>query len=869
MKCRTVFLAATSLSALTVLPMTALAQSKPAASETDEGAIVVTARKREEKLQDVPIAISVLNAEAIARKGIDGPADVANQTPGLTFDVGLVPSDTKISIRGLQAARGRPNVAILVDGIDTSSENFGVAGGGILANLRLVDVERIEVVKGPQSVLYGRSAFAGAINYITKRPGDTFEGEVSGSYGSYQTFDLKGAVGGPIGGGLSARINAGYWNTDGDYLNPNTKGRLNAGKVYGGALGLQYEDGNDFTAYARVSYSKEKYSERASVFLSSVNPITGLPNTADGGTYVNSLVMDGSFQFPRLYTLNGDVSQSAAYKAQRIDLSGDPRNGGKPFDGTNVKTLRATLNLEKDFGSWTAASLTGFTDNKGRFSSDFDHTNAPLQANTPNLAYQDKIIVFPPGPNLSALDFYSCAPCLRVPNGFQWPFPFLPSYGLSAIFETQTDIKQLNQEVRFSYEDGNTRLLLDGLYWHEKAVYQDSSIFYLREGANAFLAQYVSLGVAGRINNGGYHLAGPTFPANRPQQKQRISRTTNSYSFAASLEQRMGQLTAALEGRIIYDEIAYTGRNFDPTFVNTYGIIGPGSNPTEIISNKVTSSKFAPRASLSYNNDRGLLLFATYAKGTKPGGVDTTDQNGNVADGVFFPEKVDSFELGGKFVGDNRRLTVNASLFYNIYKDQQIGTIQGGFPSISTTLNIGESKTKGFEVETLWTPIDSLSLRAAYTHTRAKFTDYIVRPRCSPIDSAETQTTNCSFNGKFVPFTPKHQLNVSARFETAVSGDNKAYFEVDSRFVAKRFMSANNRFWLPSYTQTDMRAGVMFGKISVDAWVENVFKNTDPRTGSSTVNYGYLDAVNGNLPRGAIVALAPRRTFGMRVGSKF
>ena len=140
------------------------------AGEGNYGEIIVSARKRDENLQDVPIAINVLSAAAIDRKGIDGPDDVANQTPGLTFDVGLVPSDTRISIRGLQATRGRPNVAILIDGVDTSSENFGVAGGGILANLRLVDVERIEVIKGPQATLFGTASAVGAISLTSARP---------------------------------------------------------------------------------------------------------------------------------------------------------------------------------------------------------------------------------------------------------------------------------------------------------------------------------------------------------------------------------------------------------------------------------------------------------------------------------------------------------------------------------------------------------------------------------------------------------------------------------------------------------------------------------------------------------------------------
>ena len=501
---------------------------------------------------------------------------------------------------------------------------------------------------------------------------------------------------------------------------------------------------------------------------------------------------------------------------------------------------------------------SGYTDNKAHFNEDFDRTSYQLQANVGNPAYAA-------GGQFSTLNVFR--------TQFGWPFPFLPSYGLSAEFDTRTNIKQVNQEVRFAYEDDNTRLLLDGLYWREKAVYRDSSLFWLREGGNQILAQFISASQGARPLPGPpgpptfFHLLSPPVTSANPQ---RITRTTNSYSFAASLEQKLtSQLTASLEGRIIYDEIGYTGFNFDPTPVNTYGVRNLNNDPTQLTSNSVSSSKFNPRVSLSYNNDNGVLLFANWARGSKPGGVDTTDQNGNVADGEFFPEKIDSFEIGGKFVGNNGRLIVNASLFYSIYKDQQIGTINSSGPvSISSTENIGESRAKGFEFETNWSPIDQLFLRAAYTYTSSKYKDY-VPPRCSNVDSADTQSPICSFNGRTLPFTPKHQVNLSARFEQPVGDDNKLWFEVDSRFVSRRFMSSANLFWLPAYNQTDVRVGFEFNKFSIEGFVENALNNKDPRSGSSSVDYGYFDLNSFNLPRGALISLAPRRSFGVRLGAKF
>ena len=122
--------------------------------------------------------MDVLTTGEILRKGVTSLSDVAKLSSGLVFDNGFSQSDTRISLRGLSPIRGRQNVAVLQDGVDLSSENLTTAGGTALINPRLFDLERVEVVKGPQSALYGRSAFAGAINYITKKP--TQEG--GGSY---------------------------------------------------------------------------------------------------------------------------------------------------------------------------------------------------------------------------------------------------------------------------------------------------------------------------------------------------------------------------------------------------------------------------------------------------------------------------------------------------------------------------------------------------------------------------------------------------------------------------------------------------------------------------------------------------------------
>ena len=141
-----------------ILLFAVIAFSSSAFAQIEE--IVVTARKKSESLQDIPVQVDVLTGEEILRKGVTSLEDVSKLSSGLVFDNGFTQSDTRISLRGLSPIRGRQNVAVLQDGVDLSSENLTTAGGTALINPRLFDLERVEVVKGPQSALYGRSAFA-------------------------------------------------------------------------------------------------------------------------------------------------------------------------------------------------------------------------------------------------------------------------------------------------------------------------------------------------------------------------------------------------------------------------------------------------------------------------------------------------------------------------------------------------------------------------------------------------------------------------------------------------------------------------------------------------------------------------------------
>ncbi|MGH6884759.1 MAG: TonB-dependent receptor, partial [Geminicoccales bacterium] len=187
-----------------LLPLEAGAQqSQDGQPESGLEEIIVTAQKREQRLQDVSLSISVLDEATIEDAGVDEVDDIVLLTPGLDFSQTLGRQNTQPLIRGIAPTfLTDPTVVVLVDG-------FTLGFTRLVNNSLLFDLERIEVLKGPQATLYGRNALGGVINYITTPSSDTFGGMLGAEYGSYDSFELNASVTGPLAETLSGRVTAG------------------------------------------------------------------------------------------------------------------------------------------------------------------------------------------------------------------------------------------------------------------------------------------------------------------------------------------------------------------------------------------------------------------------------------------------------------------------------------------------------------------------------------------------------------------------------------------------------------------------------------------------------------------------------------
>ncbi len=234
--------------------------------------IVVTATKRNESLVKVPISVSVVTEAAIAERGITRPADFLASTPNVTF-VEDNAGEAYINIRGQTSVRNSdPNVAIVIDGVTLSSvKPF---------NQDLFGIQQIEVLKGPQSALYGRNAAAGAIVITTKKPGDTFEGNVVAAYGNFNTARASASVSGPLAPGLGFSVAGAFRDTDGPFTNITTGEKVQRFQNSSGRARLVYDNDGPFTADFKLTALRSKGGGSAYNAQFVGLPIGGFPGTA-------------------------------------------------------------------------------------------------------------------------------------------------------------------------------------------------------------------------------------------------------------------------------------------------------------------------------------------------------------------------------------------------------------------------------------------------------------------------------------------------------------------------------------------------------------------------------------------------------------
>ena len=754
----------------------------PGLAQTTDGQVsevVVTVRKRAETVQDAPLAVNAVTSQTLERQQIESVEDLIKLDSSLIFDRNFSLQDTRPQIRGLPASRGRPAVGVLVDGVDTSSESMGAsAGGSQLFNTRLIDVERVEIVKGPQSALYGRVAFGGAINYVTKKPSQTFGADLMVSGGTYGEYEVRGAVTGPINDRIAFRINGYYAHSDGYYENQVSGDNVGGYKSGGGMFSLSYDPTPKFHADTQVSYSEDHYAPAALEYIGSQNnqdvtiPVAPSylagPPGAGGPTTV---------QAPPFGTLGPSPSG--------VRLSVNPLTG-KDFPGAVLKTERYTVHLTYDLGFAQLTSISSVTHARFSERDDDDFFGAP------------QTTVAGPAPG-------------TIGEPFQ-------RFGIINI--NGGNVVQVNQELRLGKLDGGPfRWAVGGLFWHEN----------YRQNNQSYTSALSGVGASGGLNTAETIGSVPYAPG---------SRETRHISGYAIVEYDfLHNFTASFEGRYSSEKYDYT---FSPyLYTAGAGITAPA--PAIIYTTPTPASTgtdfFTPKFLLRYKPSEDLMIYASAAKGEKPGGYNTVSIISSTGN-RFGPEKLWNYELGLKSRLFDDRLSFEGALFYMNYTGKQESVIVVNPATVtgfaSEIQNVGGAVVKGLEATFAYQPMRELLLSVSYTYLDDKYTDYRVDANstltasliasCTPNTMIGTGVfCQTNLRGHRLELTPTNVVVANGRYSHQLIDQLDGFIESDVRYTSDRPTDEYNVRFIPAQTIANLRIGLETPRWTGLVYIDNVF----------------------------------------------
>ncbi len=328
--------------------------SAPSGQNDGVGDIVVTATKRSERLQDVPVSVTAITNDTLERQNVRELQDITKLVPGLTITYGSQPGNFSINMRGIGTFSNgiavESDVAVVIDDVPV--------GFQAAAFKDLVDVERVEALKGPQSTLFGKSAIAGVLNITTQAPTDTFAGKFTALVTDDREWRIGGTIAGPLSNTLSFRVTAQRNSWDGSVQNITTGKRLNGSKGFTVTGKLLWKPSEDFSLQFQPRYNDTQAT-------CCVSPITSLSP---------GLFYQGIPQLPESVVLAG-IPINDRYN---VKVRNDERAGGDQM--AYGGTFRASYTLPKGglIGGSTVQYILSYDHYRMFDFQDIDGTDQPF-----------------------------------------------------------------------------------------------------------------------------------------------------------------------------------------------------------------------------------------------------------------------------------------------------------------------------------------------------------------------------------------------------------------------------------------------------------------------------------------------------------
>ena len=857
-----------------ILPSLAHAQAAPATPpqpdptqvETNSGIpdIVVTAQKRSENVQDVPIAISAFTADTLKERAVTSISQLSAIAPNVNLDAGTPFSGStavlSAYIRGIGsddfAFNIDPGVGIYLDGVYLART--------VGANQDLPDVERVEILKGPQGTLFGRNTIGGAISIVTHDPGKTFRVSGDITTGSFNLLQARGTVDIPITDGLSSSLTFGVRTRDG-YLKriPYPDARANnspsftafdaagydsarsegANDNYNLRGKLKWDNGGAVRLTLSGDYSRDKGTS-ANKLLGTAETVPGnfagttnLPGTAFDPTGATGFLFAGLYNF----CIGATSAQIAARGAQAlcgvtstqyspqfklpsvasVNVDGNPNNDRLPWDSryliADPDRSYATGNSYSDLKNWGVSGIVDIDLAKNVAIKSITayralHWNAGLDADG------------------SPLNFLQLSFKMN-----QWQF---------------------SQEVQLLGKafDNKLNYVLGAYYFKEAGDLHDYVTFaeglVQVDGPNALKTE--NYAAFGQVDFRPIDLIGITLGGRYTRENKQFEggqQELNGFNYKLfGCSDANGNITP--NGPFPLAPVTcQQGLSFpDPN--NPVRVYVPGVN-------RKTFTNFSPKVGIQLHAAKDILLYGSWSKGYKTGGWTTrlTNPQGNVAPG-FDEEKATTWEAGVKSTWFDHKLQLNAAAYTTDYQGIQLNIQIGTSPTIA---NAGNARIKGFEVEMVAAPVAGLTINGSVGYTDAYYT--YVSPAATAVGGANVFQAG-TLVGASLPKTPKWQISLSPRYETRLGNGGALVLLADWSHTTSAWNDAQRTYLLFRPTTNTVNASLTYREPG-DHWTLTV-------GGTNLTDGRYLTSGGSNVSAGVFFGSYNRpREWYAKFGFRF
>ncbi|MFM6853425.1 MAG: TonB-dependent receptor [Sphingopyxis sp.] len=779
------------------------------ANDANNGDIIVTANKRSESLHSIAASIDAITAETLEVQQVLRVQDFQQFSPTLNFQAADEARLFNFSIRGIGtesfSVAVEPSVATIIDGVVYTRPGSAFDGLG--------DIERVEVLNGPQGTLQGKNASAGAVSIVTRRPNRTeFEGRAELTVAQDNDYHGTLMLTGPINDQLAFRAFGYYRTADGQVTNITTGDSVNNIESYGFRGKLEWEPapGVNFLLAGDISHrTADCCAEPIRTAAASGNVTAAFTGTPIGpnNRYVNLSTVQEGYQKNRGISLEGNF----------------------------------------EIGDLTLTSLTAYREYRDFAIRDRDGTNAPFTGVTAQQLFEAT------NPGIS-----QAAATTLLDNLLINPLSFSCRNGVCGESNSLELNNTFSQEIRLTSPGGGTFDYMLGLFYYDSRVERDLTIGGVRSNIAGNVA-YPTPTTVTVLRPTAYVLADMVTKV----------QTTNAAVFGNFNFRPVNGLTLTAGFRYLREELSWdhrkvTGPNGDhiggSAGTNVAGQAAPGANvgtPQFNFHRDFSDEELIGRLTAKYEFNDDILVYGSYSRGYKGQAVDADmflSQAGLDSSPVA-PEKSRSWEFGVNSRFFDRRMTVNVSYYdttFTGYQTTSSGTDGSGAPVLRSA---GQLFTSGWEAEVSIRPIDGLSLSANALIADNKFGDLFLNA-----------TTN--LRGGNPLNAPEHKYTLNGSYEFALGNWGvtvASNYSWTGQTLFTNLADANNpnSIWLrPSYGVANASIGFAApdDAYRVTFFVKNLFDRQ---------YVAGLRRISGSVGGAGAVAQALPRDFDRYFGATF